>query len=397
MPSLGAGMEDGVLARWRCRPGDQVERGTIVAEVETEKGLIDIETFHAGRVDRLLVEEGAEVPVGAPLAVIERPGEARSDGQPTSPSGPPSAPVRSTPSARRLARREGVDLRGVRPTGAHETVTRPDVMAARPPRVRISPAARRRAEALGVDPSSLRPGPDGAVHLAQVVAVDAPPAPPRSMRHAVGLAMSKSKREIPHYYLGHTVDLEVAMEWLRDRNERVGLRERLVPGVVLLAAVIHALAKVPELNARWNGHEAPPLADVHLGVAIATRGGGLVAPAIRHAHELSLEQLMEKLTDLVERARRGSLRSSELSEPTLTVTSLGERGVESVFGVIHPPQVAMVGIGKILRRPWVVDDAVVPRATVTLTLSADHRVSDGHRGGLYLAEIERLLQQPEAL
>ncbi|HEX6210177.1 MAG TPA: 2-oxo acid dehydrogenase subunit E2, partial [Methylomirabilota bacterium] len=162
-------------------------------------------------------------------------------------------------------------------------------------------------------------------------------------------------------------------------------------------AVALALREVPELNALWRGDHAEPSGAVHVGVAIALRGGGLVAPALHDADRQPLGDLMRGLRDLVQRARGGGLRSSELSDSTITVTSLGEQGVESVVGIIYPPQVAIVGFGRIVDRPWVVDGAVVPRPVVTATLSADHRVSDGHRGGLFLAAVERLLQAPERL
>jgi pyruvate dehydrogenase E2 component (dihydrolipoamide acetyltransferase) len=136
---------------------------------------------------------------------------------------------------------------------------------------------------------------------------------------------------------------------------------------------------------------------VHVGVAISLRGGGLVAPALHDTAAQSLNDLMRQFRDLVQRARSGALRSSELSDPTITVTSLGERGVESLFGVIFPPQVAIVGFGKVVERPWVVDGKIVARPLVYTTLSADHRVSDGHRGGLFLAAVDRLLQEPSRL
>jgi pyruvate dehydrogenase E2 component (dihydrolipoamide acetyltransferase) len=136
---------------------------------------------------------------------------------------------------------------------------------------------------------------------------------------------------------------------------------------------------------------------VHVGVAISLRGGGLVAPALHDADQRPLGELMRAFRDLVLRARNGGLRSSELSDSTITVTSLGEQGVEGIFGIVYPPQVAIVGFGRVLERPWVVDGAVVPRPVITATLSADHRVSDGHRGGLFLAAVERWLQAPERL
>jgi pyruvate dehydrogenase E2 component (dihydrolipoamide acetyltransferase) len=158
-----------------------------------------------------------------------------------------------------------------------------------------------------------------------------------------------------------------------------------------------ALKEVPELNSVWRGSEAVRSEPIHVGVAISLRGGGLVAPALHDTAGQSLGDLMRQLRDLVQRARSGGLRSSELSDSTITVTSLGEQGVETVFGVIFPPQVAIVGFGKLVERPWAVDGQLVARPVVTATLSADHRVSDGHRGGLFLAAVDRLLQAPALL
>jgi pyruvate dehydrogenase E2 component (dihydrolipoamide acetyltransferase) len=146
---------------------------------------------------------------------------------------------------------------------------------------------------------------------------------------------------------------------------------------------------------RDSGFELAPA--VHVGVAVSIRGGGLAAPALHDVDQLSLDDLMTGMRDLVQRTRAGRIRSSELSDATITVSSLGERGVETLYGIIYPPQVAIVGVGKVVARPWVVDGAIGPRSIVTLTLSADHRVSDGHAGALFLAEIGKLLQEPDKL
>jgi pyruvate dehydrogenase E2 component (dihydrolipoamide acetyltransferase) len=217
------------------------------------------------------------------------------------------------------------------------------------------------------------------------------------MRQSIAAAMARSKREIPHYYVAHTIDLHRALVWLAEENARRPVTERLLYGVLLIKAVALALHEVPELNGVWRGDRVEPSAAVHVGVAISLRGGGLVAPALHDADRQPLGALMGAFRDLVQRARGGGLRSSELSDATITVTSLGEQGVESVLGIVYPPQVAIVGFGRIVERPWVVDGAVRPRPVVTATLSADHRVSDGHRGGLFLAAVERLLQSPERL
>lgn len=217
------------------------------------------------------------------------------------------------------------------------------------------------------------------------------------MRRAIAAAMTRSKREIPHFYLGQTIDLSRALAWLGQENLRRPVTERVLHGALLLKAVALALREVPELNAVWEGETLVRKDDVNVGVAIALRGGGLVAPAIHRTDELSLDELMHAFRDLVSRARAWSLRSSEMTDPTITVTSLGERGVESVFGVIFPPQVAIVGFGTLVERPWITEGQILPCPVVTASLSADHRVTDGHRASAFLAAVDRLLQEPEEL
>jgi pyruvate dehydrogenase E2 component (dihydrolipoamide acetyltransferase) len=273
-------------------------------------------------------------------------------------------------------------------------------------RVRVSPLARKVAAQLGVDVATLRgTGPGGAVSrddVERAAAAARAPAPRGvvdrdRMRQTIAAAMARSKREVPHYYLSTTIDLHRALTWLEAENLRRPVEGRLLHGVLLLKAVALAVREVPELNAVWR--DGRPVASdvVHVGVAISLRGGGLVAPALHDTDRRRLDELMPALRDLVQRARTGGLRSSELSDPTITVTSLGEQGVEAVFGIVYPPQVAIVGFGKVVERPWCVDGAVVARRVVTATLSADHRVSDGHRGGRFLAAVDRLLQAPERL
>jgi pyruvate dehydrogenase E2 component (dihydrolipoamide acetyltransferase) len=381
MPILGADMVAGTLIAWRKKPADFVMRGEIIAEVETEKGLIDVEVFVSGVIERLVVEPGATVPTGTVLAII------REDvGAPAvTPSVPPAPIAAPAPAPTPLATAPGR-------------------------RARVSPLARKLAEQLGIDPNALQgTGPGGAVTREDVeraaVAPREAPTVARErgrvdlarMRQTIAAAMARAKREIPHYYLAHTIDLHRALTWLTEENARRPVTDRLLYGVLLVKAVALALREVPELNSVWRGERVEPSAAVNVGVAISLRGGGLVAPALHDTDKRSVGELMQAFRDLVQRARTGGLRSSELSDPTITVTSLGEQGVETVFGIVYPPQVAIVGFGKVIERPCVVNGAVVPRPLVTATLSADHRVSDGHRGGLFLSAIERLLQAPERL
>jgi pyruvate dehydrogenase E2 component (dihydrolipoamide acetyltransferase) len=209
--------------------------------------------------------------------------------------------------------------------------------------------------------------------------------------------MSRSKREIPHDYLGAEIDLSTSIGWLGRENERRSVTDRLLPVVLLLKAVARAAREVPEVNGFYVDGAFRSAESVHLGVAISLRRGGLVAPALHDVERKALGDLMRELNDLVARTRGGGLRSSELTDATLTVTSLGDLGVRAVYGVIYPPQVALVGFGRLDVRPWVQDGKVCALPLLTATLAADHRASDGHQGALFLAELRELLQQPQTL
>lgn len=214
---------------------------------------------------------------------------------------------------------------------------------------------------------------------------------------AIAAVMAKSKREIPHYYLSTSVDMAPAQHWLEQYNATRPPEERLLMLVVLIKATALALKEFPEMNGFFRKGGFSPSADVHPGFAINMRGGGLMTPALHHADQLSLSSLMQKLQDLIQRTQHGLLRSSEMMDATVTLTALGERGVEQVFGVIYPPQVAIIGYGKITPRPRVVNDAIAIHPIMDMTLAADHRVSDGHRGALFLASIQEKLQHPDQL
>jgi pyruvate dehydrogenase E2 component (dihydrolipoyllysine-residue acetyltransferase) len=365
-----------------------------------------------------------------------------------------AAVARVTPLIRREARELGVDLATVHGSGRNGAITRADVEAAaarghvaerpvaatalaRAVRRPVTPLARRVAAELGVDLSAVTgSGAGGAVREADVRQAAAaahqagpPPEPPASpapgggqrararaareavptmpaaagaqraqaMRQAIAKLMARSKREIPHYYVSNTVDMGTALAWLRERNTEREVPDRLVPAALLLKAAALAARRVPQLNGFWAGGRFVPAPAVHLGVAISLRGGGLLTPAIHHADSMPAGELMRCLRDLVNRARAGRLRGSELADATITVTNLGDQGVESVTGVIYPPQVALVGFGKITERPWAVDGLLGVRPVVATTLSADHRATDGYAGARFLATVADLLQRPEEL
>lgn len=453
MPSLGADMEHGKVVDWLVKPGDYVHRGDLIAEVDTEKTVMDVESFEEGIVAEFLVELGETVPVGTPIARITG---TPADGAQVSPTATPAAapaaapaetPPRAepvehvTPPIRHLAHQLGVDVESLHGTGPDGVITRADVEAAAarnaaptppaatiappPPagRVRSSPRARHLATELGVDLAGVRgTGPDGAVTeidlRREAAGTPAPPSEPEptaptserrtvpaaeaaervaSLRRAVGTLMARSKREVPHYYLSTTIDLGTALDWMRRVNADRPIATRLVPAALLLAAAAKAAKDVPDINGFFIDGAFQPSPAVHLGVAVSLRGGGIVAPAIHDADALALDQLMEALRDLTARARAGRLQRAEMADPTITVTNLGDLGVETVFGVIYPPQVALVGFGRVMEQPRAVNGLIGVRPTVSATLSADHRASDGLRGGRFLARVDELLQKPEEL
>jgi pyruvate dehydrogenase E2 component (dihydrolipoamide acetyltransferase) len=393
MPSLGADMVAGTLTEWYKHPGDEVHHGDIIAAVDTDKGSIDVEVFEEGVVQQLLVEEGRKVPVGTPLAVIGPEGTAPT-AVPAVPAAVPEAAEVPVPSAP-AGVPEVATAPVAPPPASAEVVPHPVPM---PTVVRASPLARRMAVDLGVDLSGITgSGPGGAVLKADVEAARGGGERQGRMRRAIAAAMAKSNREIPHFYLASTIDLGAAGAWLARWNAEHKPAERLLPAVLLLKATALALREFPELNARYENDAVRPAGEIHIGMVTSLRGGGLVIPAVHRADQRSVAELMGDVRDLVQRARSGTLRSSDLTDGTVTVTSLGERGADAVFGVIYPPQTALIGFGTPVERPWVVAGAIVPRSVVTVSLAADHRASDGHRGAMFLDALARLLQQPEKL
>ena len=414
-------MTEGTLLEWLVHPGDAVHRGDIIAVVDTDKAAIEVECFTDGIVDELLVSPGTKVPVGTALARIKDgaaepigPTEPTAPAEPTPSPNAPTAPDVESPIVRHLAHQAGLDLASVRGSGPAGVITRADVTAAAAPG-RASPYARRIASELGVDLSRIQgTGRGGAITSADVEAASGPDRIPRqeivsrhsstqaldraaAMRRTIGDLMARSKREVPHYYLSTTVDMTAATRWLRETNEARSVGTRLVPAALLLKACAVAARKVPNINGWWVDDAYRASEHVHLGVAVSLRPSGLVAPALLDADTLDLDTFMAKLQDLVTRARAGRLRSREMSDGTITVTNLGDNGADAVFGVIYPPQVALVGIGRVREVPVARDGLIGARPTVVITLSADHRVTDGHEGSRYLAAVDALLQTPETL
>lgn len=421
MPSLGADMTAGTLVEWMKRPGDHVQRGEVIAAVETQKGTIDIQVYESGVLEQILVDIGQRVPVGTVLATIRAEREA-AEGERIPPvpekALPPMPPVTVPPP---------MPVVPAAPAVTPAVPVAPPVPPAAAARAiaRITPAALRRAQELGLDLAHLRPAADGVIGLREVEAarvavpveagpveipVAAPSAPPPTvapavqrgldldeMRKAIAAAMARSWREIPHYFVSSTFDLSALLAWLQRENAQRSIPERLHYAVPLIKAVALTLKAAPPLNGHHGEHGFEPADRVHLGIAVAMRGGGLIAPALLDADTLDLGELMVRLTDLVARVRGGRLRSSEMSEATATLTNLGEKTADALQPVIYPPQVAIIGCGQIAERAWARDDALSARRTMTVTVGGDHRVSDGRVAAKFLTRLDDLLQHPERL
>ncbi len=391
MPSLGADMDKGALSVWLVEPGDPVKHGQVIAEVETDKGIIGIEVYEDGVVERLIVEPGTEVPVGEVLAMIRSEG-AQTKSTATEAPPPPTGPV-------------------IEEKAVHE-VRQPGPSVGR---IKISPAARKKAEELGIDASTMKgTGQEGSLTLADVERAakeqgmareeSTPEAVKPSagldmaaMRRAIAAAMARSNREIPHYYLETEIDMSRALKWLEAENLKRPVKDRILPVAQLLKAVALALKEVPELNGYWLDDRNQPLESIHVGFAISIKKGGLFVPAIHDVDKKGLGELMEAMGDLITRTRAGRLRGSELTDATITFTSLGDLGVEAVYGVIYPPQVALVGFGRITERPWAENGMLGVRPAVTVTLSGDHRATDGIVGARFLDTLNRYMQEPDKL
>jgi pyruvate dehydrogenase E2 component (dihydrolipoamide acetyltransferase) len=344
MPSLGTEMTHGKLLEWMVKVGDIVKRHDIVAVIDTDKAAIEIESFREGVVEKLIVSPGERIPVGTVMALIRESAattEKRSDI-------PLSTAIKISPFARRLAMEKGVDIAKIKGSGPEGAIVKEDIL-------KIS-----EEEPIKED------------HLT-------------SMKKVITAAVTKSKREIPHYYLSSEIDLSLSLQWLEKYNSSHPITERLLYIALLIKAVVVSLKKYKEFNGYYIKDEYKPSDAIHIGMAISLREGGLIAPALLNADKMTLNEIMHSLTDLVTRARSGKLKAAEISDSTITITNLGD-GVDSVFGVIYPPQVALIGFGR-----------VSATKTIIATLSADHRVSNGHSGSRFLLEMSKLLQEPENL
>lgn len=411
MPSFGADMETGKVVEWYAKEGDFVKKGEIIAAIETAKGIIDMEVFDDCTVQSFIVPLDEEIEVGKPIVQLV------SDGVNNS----------TSDNVRDRVRDDQVgDIADSETSFEFDTATKketkvPDITVSKvilsvdASGVLATPAARALAAEKYIDLTNLTgTGAAGAVCLKDVESVSTlaskksnPNNEPKEskkrragfdsdqMRLAIAAVVSKSKREIPHYYLSLDIDLTKSEVWLEKINTERTPEQRLMINVPIMCAVGKALHKHPDFNGFYQDDYFTPAPNVHLGLAIRLRNKGLVAPAIHDADKLNAFEMMDKLKSVVERSKLGGLKQSELQDATTTLSNIGDRGCDQIFGVIFPPQVAIIGVGKINQKAMAIEGSIEVRTVVNISLAADHRVTDGQMGARFLNEINKQLQKPE--
>lgn len=409
MPQMGADMTEGTLLKWLKQVGDSVQRGDILAEIETDKATVELEAYESGTILKQLASEGDVVPVGDVIALLGEPSEAAPEVD--------RKPPAETP-ARRAIEPEAKE-RAVASTAAAAPAAETDASG----RIRVSPVARRMARDAGVDITALSgSGPDGRIlrrDIESAIAAGtrkAPPAEPAAarsaapaarpaagaieglskMRQAIARRMTLSKQTQPHYYLTLDIDMTAALAFREQLNASATDEQRVSINDLVVKACAIALDRHPKFNAEFSEeglvhHERE---NVCIGVAL---DDGLIAPAILDCQSKSLGRIAAESKDLVNRAREGRLKADELSDGTFTITNLGAFGVETLIGIINPPQAAILGVGSVMPQAVVRDGEVVVRQMMKVALSADHRVSDGAEGARFIKEIQALLEGPAAL
>jgi pyruvate dehydrogenase E2 component (dihydrolipoamide acetyltransferase) len=413
MPSLGADMTEGTLTEWLVKEGDQVNSGDIIAVLETQKGAIDMEVYSSGTIAEILIEPVMEVPVGTVLARIDIAEPSQKISVPT----PILAPI-PTVIPDEITSEASTETEISTTVSEQVKVTDTKVTD-----IKASPIVRRLAKEQQLNLTSIKgSGPQGAILLNDLASflkteteteTKAKPETKseqhkpadksvQNMRNAISVAMAKSKQEIPHFYLSLELDITNVQKWLQQKNQTTPPEEYVLLLALLLKALAYALVKYPKLNGFYrNGssqqHYFEQASAIHIGNVISLRQGGLVVPAIHDVDKLSVSELMHGLRDITERSRNGHLRSSELMDATITVTNMGERGADSVFGIIYPPQVAILGFGKARETAKIVNGNVVVASVLTVSLSADHRVIDGMLAAKFLNYLSKQLQKPERL
>ena len=405
MPQMGYDMREGTVVRWYKQEGETVDRGEVIADIETDKATVEFEAYTGGVLGRIVAEAGVAVPVGELIAIITEPGESvpevaapAASPAPAAPAAPAPAPsatepeppaapapasdggVRASPIARRLARERGIDLSLVTGTGPNGRITERDV------------------ETYQAAPAAAEPAPSPAATPAPVQA--AAPADSRielsRMRQTIARVTSDSKSSAPHFYVTAEIDMGKAMSLRRDVNDESDPENRVSVNDLMVKACALALAKHPKFNSFFRGDHLEVHGAMNIGIAIALESG-LILPGVSNCESKSLLQIAAATKDLIARANSGTLRNEEYSSTTFSISNMGMFDVESFTAIIYPPHAAILAVGSVKQQPVVRDGELAVGTMMKATLSTDHRVADGAEAAQFLMEIKRVLENPVSL
>jgi len=413
MPRLSDTMEEGTLAAWLKQPGDQVQRGDLLAEIETDKATMELEAFEEGVLQQILVQEGETVPIGQPIAIIgagagagaaapakpappspaeqaatiEIAPEVESPAAATLPPTPPAggdARVKASPMARAIAHDRGIDLATVTGSGPGGRVVKADVEAAvADVGGRAAPAAQA-APAAAQEPAAAQPA----------AAADVEAVPLTSMRKTVARRLVESMQNAPHFYLTIQVDTDALLGLRAELNQRLAADgTKLSVNDLLVKACAVTLRAHPDINVSWGGDKLLRHRRIHVGIAVAVEGG-LIVPVVRDADQKSVSQISREAKALIERARAGKLRPEEFTGGTFTISNLGMFGIDQFTAVINPPEAAILAVGATSAEPVVRDGQLATYQRMKLTMSIDHRAVDGATGAQFLADLKAVLEEP---
>ena len=445
MPQLGYDMREGTVVRWVKQEGDEVVANEVIAEIETDKAVVEFKPTTGGVLRRIVASEGEAVPVGQLIAVIgdadealpddlvsppaaasapaAEPAPAPAPSPAAAPTAAPAGEVRASPIARRLARERGVDLAAVTGSGPGGRIVEADVLAAADAarvsaeagRVLASPLARRLARERGIELSTITgTGPGGRIVEADIPAAAPAPAPAPSapapapapegagrqdlsrMRQAIASVTSGSKREAPHFYVAVDIDMTAAMALRRDINDELPASSRVSVNDLIVKASALAIGQHLKFNAFFRGDYLQMNPSINVGIAIALESG-LIVPGIPECENKTLAQIAAASRDLVDRANNGTLQAEEYTGTTYSVSNLGMFDVDSFTAIIFPPHAAILAVGAVKEQPVARDGQLAIAEMMKATLSVDHRVADGAEAAQFLMEIKRLLEKPVSL
>ncbi len=398
MPQMGYDMREGTVVKWHKSEGEEVARGEVIADIETDKATVEFEAYTSGVLRRILADEGVAIPVGELIAIIAGADEVIDELLADLPAGSQAEP----PGA------EAPGPESVVPPAQAEAVTTPQAVAAPPPgdggRLRVSPIARRLAQERGIDLALIAgTGPGGRIVEKDVLefspAASMGAALPGErvdlsrMRQAIARVTIDSKREAPHFYVTAEVDMGKAMSLRRDLNDALPAENRVSVNDMILKACAIVLGQYPKFNGSFQGAHLRLNSSINIGIAIALEAG-LIVPGISNCQDKSLRELAAASKDLIARANSGTLRNEEYSGTTFSVSNLGMFDVDSFAAIIFPPHAAVLAVGTVKSQPVVREGELAVGQVMKATLSTDHRVADGAEAARFLVEVKKLLESP---